>query len=141
MTTKTEVAEGDAKKPVPKLLQLLPCEPGWHVVAVDGEGLLYLRKIRVAAWALLDTGEVVPMIPVEDDDGDAVGLATAADAMRGDRYRLYSPAESYEYALTSEVADGLAMAIPDDANEAEAIAVSECNRDGDVTRTVLWRYL
>lgn len=140
MTTKTEVAEDDTKKPAPKILQLLPCEPGWHVVVILENDIQSEFKHRVAAWALLDTGATVPMIRAEDADCYAMALTTASEALDGDRYRLLTPQESYRYALTREIADGLPMETPDDANGAEAIAVAESRSDdGDISRSVLWR--
>jgi hypothetical protein len=120
-----EESKSEAVVPCAKLVQLLPADPGWHVRG-HGEN----RKSRVACWALLDTGEVVPMI----QDGDFASLAPAPQAI-GAGYDLYTPAESYEYDVTVNSCQ------PPNGEDAEAIAISQSSdSDGAASFTVLWRF-
>jgi len=120
-----EESRGAEAAPRGKIVQLLPADPGWHVRG-HGEQL----KSRVACWALLDTGVVVPMI----QDGDLASLAPAPEAI-GAGYDLYTPAESYEYDVTVNTCT------PPNDGDAEAIAISESSdSEGVATFTVLWRF-
>lgn len=66
-----------------KILQISP-SAGWvHVSGADGD----INIHRVASWALLDSGEVVGLVPVSAADSDQP-IAKLVAAPDGGRYCL-----------------------------------------------------
>jgi hypothetical protein len=119
-----------------KIVQIIPCERGWHCthyfrdkdgkIELDG-GNCKTAWTEVACWALLTTGEVEPM--VGGDKGPVLASDWSDD---GGEYHVYSPPQSWEYALTAHTRAG---SIEEPYPDWEAIHVSE----GPELTTVLWR--
>jgi hypothetical protein len=118
-----------------EIVQIIPCERGWHCSYYfrDGDGKILTENgncqaawSEIACWAQLSTGDVEPMVP-----GDH-GLLLASEWSTGGEYHVYSPAQSWEYALTCHTGTGDIEAPHADW---EALRLSE----NDNTMTILWR--
>lgn len=66
-----------------KIVQLIPCT-GWYYLVTQGVVNSYARP--VAAWALLDNGEVVGMIPTGAGTPGYPSLVPATDINAGGIY-------------------------------------------------------
>jgi hypothetical protein len=131
------------KIPDYKIVQLIPAAPGWYIsifiLDKDGktevrDGMVCTVKKQIAAWALCETGDVVPMV-----EGDW-GLCFAHEssmAHGGDgSFQTYEPREATGYALEwHKSSEEMVSPRPD----WEAIAIS-ADPDGQLGGAyVLWR--